>query len=124
MDNDIMIVSKNAGAPVPFSITAKDADRRIVASGEFRFDATAEKMYLTVTAESWRTKTMKDKHFTSRMLICAGTLMTISGILMAVCAKLAYGGILFAAAACMFFAARSFRIAEDREDQDTEHEKQ
>ena len=59
---------------------------------------------------------MKDKHFTSRMLTCAGTLMTISGILMAVCAKLAYGGILFAAAACMFFAARNFRIAEDRDD--------
>ena len=59
---------------------------------------------------------MKDKHFTSRMLTCAGTLMTISGILMAVCAKLAYGGILFVAAACMFFAARNFRIAEDRDD--------
>ena len=55
---------------------------------------------------------MKDKHFTSRMLICAGTLMTISGILMAVCAKLAYGGILFVAAICMFFAARHFRSAE------------
>ena len=58
MDNDIMIVSKNAGAPVPFSITAKDADRRIVASGEFRFDATAEKMYLTVTADG---RIMEDK---------------------------------------------------------------
>ena len=58
---------------------------------------------------------MKDKHFTSRMLTCAGTLMTISGILMAVCAKLAYGGILFVAAACMFFTARNFRIAQDRE---------
>ena len=57
---------------------------------------------------------MKDKHFTSRMLICAGTLMSISGVLIAICAKLAYGGILFAAAACMFFAARSFRIAEDK----------
>lgn len=67
---------------------------------------------------------MKDKHFTSRVLTSAGALMSVSGILMAVCAKLAYGGILFAAAACMFFAARSFRIAEDREDQDTEHEKQ
>lgn len=67
---------------------------------------------------------MKDKHFTSRMLTCTGTLMTISGILMAVCAKLAYGGILFASAVCMFFAAYNFRIAEDREDQDTEHEKQ
>ena len=62
---------------------------------------------------------MKDKHITSRMLICAGTLMTISGILMAVCAKLAYGGILFAASSCMFFAARYFRIAQDREDKDS-----
>ena len=59
---------------------------------------------------------MKDKHFTSRMLTCAGALMCISGILMAVGAKLAYGGIMFAAAACMFFAARYFRIAEDRDD--------
>ena len=59
---------------------------------------------------------MKDKHFTSRMLTCAGALMSISGILMAVCAKIAYGGILFAAAACMFFAARNFHIAEDRDD--------
>lgn len=70
---------------------------------------------------------MKDKHVTSRMLTCAGTLMTISGILMAVCAKLAYGGILFAAAACMFFTARNFRIAEDRKERsnqemETEHE--
>ena len=51
MDNDIMIVSKEAGAPVPFSLIAKDADGRIVASGEFSFDATAEKLYLTVTAD-------------------------------------------------------------------------
>lgn len=58
---------------------------------------------------------MKDKHITSRMLTGAGALMSISGILMAVCAKPAYGGILFAAAACLFFAARRFRIAEDRE---------
>ena len=59
---------------------------------------------------------MKDKHFTSRMLICAGGLLTVSGLLFAFCAGLAYGGILFAAAACMFFAARNFRIAEDRDD--------
>ena len=62
---------------------------------------------------------MKDKHFTSRMLICAGAWMSISGILMAVCARIAYGGILFAAAACMFFAARNFRIVEDRNDKDS-----
>ena len=68
---------------------------------------------------------MKDKHFTSRMLTCAGALMSISGILMATCAKIAYGGILFAAAACMFFAARNFRIAEDKNQEiDTEHEKE
>ena len=60
MDNDIMIASKEAGAPVPFSITAKDADGRIVASGEFSFDATAEKMYLTVTADG---RIMEDKDY-------------------------------------------------------------
>lgn len=57
----------------------------------------------------------KDKHFTSRMLICAGALMAVSGLLMTVGAKIAYGGILFAAASCMFFAARNFRIKEDKE---------
>ena len=62
---------------------------------------------------------MKDNHFTSRMLTSAGALMSVSGILMAVCAKIAYGGILFAAASCMFFAARYFRIAQDREDKDS-----
>ena len=45
--------------------------------------------------------------------------MSISGILIAICAKLAYGGILFTSAACMFFAARNFCIAEDRNDKDS-----
>ena len=68
---------------------------------------------------------MKDKHFTSRMLTCAGALMSISGILMALCVKPAYGGAMFAAAACMFFASRNFRIAEDKNQEiDTEHEKE
>ena len=61
---------------------------------------------------------MKDQHFASRMLICAGALMSISGILVAICMKIAYGGILLAAAACMFFAARNFRIAEDQKEND------
>ena len=70
---------------------------------------------------------MKDTHFASRMLTSAGALLGISGILIAICAELAYGGILLAAAACMFFAARNFRIAEDRKGKDhpaseTEHE--
>ena len=61
---------------------------------------------------------MKDKHFTSRMLTCAGALMLISGLLIGICAKLAYGGVMFAAAACMFFAARNFRIAEDKKEEE------
>ena len=60
MDNDIMIVSKNAGAPVPFTVTAKDADGNVVASGAFSFDATAEKMYLTVTADG---RIVEDKDY-------------------------------------------------------------
>ena len=35
----------------------------------------------------------KDIHFTSRMMTLAGGLMTVSGILMALCSKLAIGGI-------------------------------
>lgn len=66
---------------------------------------------------------MKEKHFPSRMLTCAGTLMGISGVLMAVGAKPAYGGILFASAACMLFAARVFRAGEDRQDSMEEEQK-
>ena len=61
-----------------------------------------------------------DRHFTSRMLICAGALMAVSGVLMAVCVKLAYGGIMFASASCLFFAARSFRIAENKRIKESE----
>ena len=51
MDNDIMIASKEADAPVPFTITAKAADGSVMASGEFSFDVNVEKMYLIVTAD-------------------------------------------------------------------------
>ena len=70
---------------------------------------------------------MKDRHFVSRMFICAGALMSISGVIITICLKAAYGGIMFAAAACMFAAARSFRIAEDKrenEDGESEHERE
>ena len=63
---------------------------------------------------------MKDKHFSSRMLTCAGALMAVSGILIAICVEIAYGGILFAAAACMFFTARNFRIAEDKKENENQ----
>ena len=59
---------------------------------------------------------MKDKHFSSRMLTCSGALMSIAGILIIICGQSGYGGILLAAACCMFFGARNFRIAEDRDD--------
>ena len=65
-----------------------------------------------------------DQHFTSRMLTCAGGLMAVSGVLMALCARPAYGGILFAAAACMFFAARSFRAAEDKKKSEEKNDDQ
>lgn len=50
MDNDIMMVSKDREAPIPFTITVKDAHGNTVASDDFSFDASMEKMYLTVTA--------------------------------------------------------------------------
>ena len=62
----------------------------------------------------------KDIHFTSRMLSLAGGLLAVSGILMAICAKLAIGGIFWAAAACMFFSAYHFRIAEDKKEKEEE----
>ena len=60
VDNDIMIVSKEADAPVSFTITVKDADGTAVASGEFSFDANQEKMYMTVTADG---RIMEEKDY-------------------------------------------------------------
>lgn len=51
MDNDIMMVSKDADAPVPFTITAEGAKGTIVAEGEFSFDANAQTMYLIFTSD-------------------------------------------------------------------------
>ncbi|MDD6800091.1 MAG: hypothetical protein PUE85_06725 [Firmicutes bacterium] len=61
MDNDIMIASKEANAPVPFTITVKDADGNVTASKVFSFDAGMEKMYLTVTADGRIVKDSKDE---------------------------------------------------------------
>ena len=55
-----MIASKEADASVPFIITVKDTAGTEVASGEFSFDASIEKMYLTVTAGN---KIVKDKDY-------------------------------------------------------------
>lgn len=57
-----------------------------------------------------------DKHVTSRMFTYAGGLMAISGILMALGGRLAIGGIMWAAASCMFFAAYNFRVAENKKE--------
>ena len=51
MDNDILLASKEANAPIPFTITVKDADGAVAATGKFSFDANREKLYLTVTAD-------------------------------------------------------------------------
>ena len=57
-----------------------------------------------------------DVHFPSRMLILAAGLMTVCGILMAILGRLAIGGIYWAAASCLFFAAFHFRLAENKKE--------
>lgn len=56
----------------------------------------------------------QEQHTSSRLLTIAGGLLLVSGLLMAVCGKLAYSGIFWAAASCMFFAAYHFRMAENQ----------
>lgn len=63
---------------------------------------------------------MDPNHTTSTLLAQAGGLMTLSGLLMALCASVAYGGILWAAAACMFFAAHQFRQLENKKQNEEE----
>lgn len=67
---------------------------------------------------------MENEHITSTLLTCAGALMAVSGILMALCAGLAYGGILWAAASCIFFAAYHFRLAENKKKETEESEEE
>ena len=55
-----MIASKEADASVPFTIAVKDTAGTEVASGQFSFDASIEKMYLAVTAGN---KIVKDKDY-------------------------------------------------------------
>ena len=57
---------------------------------------------------------MKDKHFTSRMLTCAGALMTVSALLMAVGTGIAYGGIFLAAASCTNSTSHAAKSAQTR----------
>ena len=59
---------------------------------------------------------IKDKHIPSRMLALAGGLMTVSGILTALCGSLAIGGLFWAAASGLFFAAYNFRLAENKKE--------
>lgn len=61
---------------------------------------------------------MRAEHTTSNLLTIAGGLMTVSGLLMAIGAGLAYGGILWASASCMFFAAYHFRLAENKKEKE------
>lgn len=55
-----MIASKGADVSVPFIIAVKDTAGTEVASGQFSFDASIEKMYLTVTAGN---KIVEDKDY-------------------------------------------------------------
>ena len=51
MDNDIMMIAKDAGAPVPFTVTVRGADGTVLAEGMFQFEAEQEKLFLTFTAD-------------------------------------------------------------------------
>lgn len=62
----------------------------------------------------------EDIHFSSRMLTLSGGLMTASGILIAICGRLAIGGIFWAAASCLFFAAYHFRLTENKTEESLE----
>ena len=55
-----MIASKGADVSVPFIIAVKDTAGTEVASGQFSFDASIEKMYLTVTTDN---KILEDKDY-------------------------------------------------------------
>ena len=66
---------------------------------------------------------MKNKHFTSYMFTLAGALMVVSSILIAISVNIACGGILLAAASCMFFTAYNFRIAENKKEEEVEQKK-
>lgn len=59
-----------------------------------------------------------NSHTSSNLLAGAGALLTLSGVLMALCGLLVYSGILWAAAACMFFAAWNFRAAEAKKNEE------
>lgn len=67
---------------------------------------------------------MENEHTTSTLLNCAGAMMALSGILMAVCAGFTYGGILWAAASCLFFASYQFRLAENKNNEAEESEEE
>ena len=61
-----------------------------------------------------------DNYFTSRMLCLSGGLMSLCGLMMALLGKLPLGGIYWAAAFCLFFAALHFRLAGDRKEHEEE----
>ena len=67
----------------------------------------------------------KDIHFSSRLLMLAGGLMTCSGILMMGCGRPAIGALEWAAAACMLLTAWHVRRAEDKKKkaEESKHEK-
>ena len=51
MNNDIIYVSKETEAPVPFTLTVYAEDDTVVASKDLSFHVGTEKMYLTVTED-------------------------------------------------------------------------
>lgn len=59
-----------------------------------------------------------------QLMMIAGVLLTISGILFALCGFWLYSGMLWAGASCLLFASYHLRIkASDEKKEETSHEK-
>ena len=56
----------------------------------------------------------QEMYSASGLLMCAGALLAVSGILTAICIQPAYSVSLWAGASCMFFAAWHFQVNEEK----------
>ena len=62
----------------------------------------------------------QEMYSASGLLMCAGTLLAVSGMLTAICVQPAYSVSLWAVASCMFFTAWNFQVNEEKLSKATE----
>ena len=120
-DGDIPQEARNTKGQIPFVIMLKKADGSGIDCKEYLFDAGMKKCISESRSpgksginNKERITMEQNQNTSSRLLTMAGGLMLVSGLLMAICGKLAYGGIFCAAAGCMLIAAYNFRQTENK----------